>query len=94
MATNRSETANFLVFNFYGWCKLSKPNQQNGPGTSPLPIGRVGGTVRTSGQLTYNNNIVREIIEKNVTTFGHLCVTDTLGRTTLNLKTFEEIKDE
>ena len=27
MATNRSETANFLVFNFYGWCKLSRPNQ-------------------------------------------------------------------
>ena len=34
------------------------------------------------------------MIEKNVTTFDHLCVTDTQGRTALNFKTFEEIEDE
>ena len=34
------------------------------------------------------------MIDKNVTTFGHLCVKDILGRTTLTLKTFEELEDE
>ena len=33
------------------------------------------------------------MIEKNVTTFGHLFFQNTLGRTTLNLKTFEKIED-
>ena len=46
--------------------------------------------LQLQGQLTYNTNTIREMIEKNVTTFGHLCVQDTLGRTTLNLKTFKK----
>lgn len=48
--------------------------------------------LQLQGQLTYNTNTIREMIEKNVTTFGHLCVQDTLGRTTLNLKTFKKLK--
>ena len=47
--------------------------------------------LQLQGQLTYNNNKIIEMIEKNVRTFGHLCIQDTQGRTTLNLKTFEEI---
>ena len=64
------------------------------PALLPLARWEVQVGLQLQGQLTYNNNTIREIIEKNVTTFGHLCVTDTLGRTTLNLKTFEEIEDE
>ena len=50
--------------------------------------------MQLQGQLTYSNNTVREIIDKNVTTYGHLCIQDSLDRTTLALKTFEEIEDE
>ena len=50
--------------------------------------------LQLQGQLTYNNNVLREMINKNVTTFGHLCIEDLLGRTTLTLKTFEELEDE
>ena len=87
MATYRSETAkkiSGLVFNLYGWCKLSKLYQHNGSGTSPLTANRVGRTVKSSTTRTANlqqqNNDRKE--------FDNLCVTDTLGRTTLNLKTF------
>ena len=57
MATNRSEAAKkvtLLVFNFYGWNKISKSNQQNEPGTSPLPVGMVEGTVSISTTSTTN----------------------------------------
>ena len=37
---------------------------------------------------------MRKMIEKNVTTFGHLHVKDLLGRTSLTLKTFEELEYE
>ena len=50
--------------------------------------------LQLQGQLTYSNGAIREMIDKNVTTFGHLCVKDILGRTTLTLKTFEELEDE
>ena len=36
---------------------------------------------------------MREMIEKNVTTFGHLCVKDLLGRTTLTFRIFEDVED-
>ena len=37
---------------------------------------------------------IREMVDKNITTNGHLCVKDLLGRTTLTLRTFEELEDE
>ena len=49
--------------------------------------------LQLQGQLTYNNNTIIDMIEKNVRTFGHLCIQDTPGRTTFDLKTFEEIED-
>ena len=46
------------------------------------------------GQLTYSNMVIREMVDKNITTYGHLCVKDLLGRTTRTLRTFEELEDE
>ena len=34
------------------------------------------------------------MLDKNVTTFGHLCVKELLQRTTLTLITFEKLEDE
>ena len=50
--------------------------------------------LQLQGQITYNNNAIREMINKNVTTFGHLCVKDLELRTTLTLRTFEELEFE
>ena len=97
MAPNQSkitDKTHFLVIYICCWSTLPKTNKQTRPSSSPLPITvwKDQSGLQMLGQLTYSNIPIKEMIEKDVTTFGHLCVRDVLGRTTMNFKQFEETR--
>ena len=69
-------------------------NMDPEPALFPLAGWEGQSGLNLQGQLTYSNMVIREMVDKNITTYGHLCVKDLLGRTTLTLRPFEELEDE
>ena len=81
MATNRKKFAKMfplLVLNLCGGSIFSKidKNLEPVPAVNPIASWEGQSGLQLQGQLTHSNIAIREMVDKNITTYGHLYVKD------------------